>query len=120
MHISPCANGSRHPRHDEGYGEESDDGTACRQGDGECHIASGEHRKHIARTAARAAGNEHDAEEKESFEVENISYCPSDERQEDDLSDDTCKHRQGTLENQLEIMGTQRESEVEHQQRQNG
>ena len=67
MHVSTCADRGSNPCHDERNGEEGDDGTACRQCDGECHIASCQHGKHIARTAARAAGNEHDAEEKEGF-----------------------------------------------------
>ena len=120
MHVSTCADRGSNPCHDERNGEEGDDGTACRQCDGECHIASCQHGEHIARTTARTAGNEHDAQEKERVEVKNGTYSPSNKGQQDNLSDHSCQHGQGTLQNQLEIVWTQCKTEVKHQQRQNG
>ena len=40
--------------------------------------------------------------------------------QEDDLSNDSSQNGKRALENETEIVRTQRESEIEHQERQNG
>ena len=120
MYICTRTDGSGNPRHNERHSKKRDDGTASRQGDGECHITSCQHGKDVTGTATRTACNEHDAQEKEGRKVENRTYYPSNEGQEDDLSNDSSQNGKRALENETEIVRTQRESEIEHQERQNG
>ena len=61
LHIGTGAYAGGGPCHDEGHGEEGDEGTAGSEGDGEGYVATGKHGEDVAGAATWAAGDEHDA-----------------------------------------------------------
>ena len=108
----------RGPVEDEGHREKRDDGTERRERHRQRHIALGQHREDVARRAARAAGYQHHADVEQGRQMEHLGQGKRDQRKDQQLAAQAKQNSPWLLEHQQEVIGTQREPQVEHQQRQ--
>ena len=73
--------------HDQRDGEEGDEAADGRERYRQGHVALGQHREDIGRTASRTAGDEHQADGEERAQRQGACHAPGDEGQQEQLAD---------------------------------
>ena len=120
MDIGSGAYSLRGPVHNSRTRKQRNHAAEGRQRHRERYVATRQHGEHVAGTAARTARNEHDAQKEQRLDVKYRPYGPSDERQEHNLTNQSGQQGLRTVDKKAEVVGLQRQAQVEHQQRQNG